>query len=121
LAIVNSQKSQEHWPIGWPPEALPVKIAPKLFERLDLEIRGFPLQATLDAIEKRTEVNFVYDHNGIVRAGIETSEVNVSLVQNKVTYMTAIGKLLRQTKPGMIQELRVDEAGKPFLWISTMR
>jgi hypothetical protein len=35
--------------------------------------------------------------------------------------MAAIGKLLRQTKPGSIQELRLDEAGKPFLWISTMR
>lgn len=121
LAIIDSQSSKEHWPIGWPPEQLPVKAAPKLFERLDLEIRGFKLQSTLDAIQKRTEIPFVYDQNSLARAGIEIDEVKVTLVQKKVSYMSAIGKLLRQTKPGLIQELRVDEGGKPFLWISTMR
>lgn len=121
LAIIDAQSSKEHWPIGWPPEQLPVRAAPKLFERLDLEIRGFKLQSTLDAIQKRTEVPFIYDQNSLARTGIELGEVKVTLVQNKVTYMSAIGKLLRQTKPGLIQELRVDEAGKPFLWISTMR
>lgn len=121
LAIVDSQSSKEHWPIGWPPEELPLRVVPKMFERLDLEIRGFPLQGTLDAIEKRTEVKFIYDHNGLAKAGIEMSEVKVNLVQKKVSYMAALGKLLRQTKPGSIHELRLDEAGKPFLWISTMR
>jgi hypothetical protein len=121
LAIISSPSSKEHWPIGWPPEQLPVKTAPKLFERLDLEIRGFKLQTTLDAIQKRIEIPLVYDHNSLARAGIDLNEIKVTLVQNKVSYMSAISKLLRQTKPGLIQELRVDEGGKPFLWISTMR
>jgi hypothetical protein len=121
LAIIETKSSKENWPVGWPPEQLPVKAAPKLFERLDLEIRGFLLGQTLNAIEKRTGIPFVYDHNGLARAGIELDQVKVTLVQNKVTYMSAIGKLLRQTKPSLIQELRMDEGGKPFLWISTMR
>jgi hypothetical protein len=34
------------------------------------------------------------------------------------TIKVIMGKLLRQTKPRLSEELRIDENGKPFLWIT---
>ncbi len=119
LMIVDSRESNENWPIGWPLERPPVQVEPKMFEQLALEIRGFALSDTLNAIEQRTGVPFFYDHNALARADIELSAVKVTLVTEKISYMVAVAKLLRQSKPGMIAEIRVDETGKPFLWIST--
>ena len=119
LLIVDSQNSSENWPVGWPLEKPPVQIEPRLFERLQLEIRGYPLSDALNAIEKRTGVPFFYDHNSLAREGVELAETKVTLVQDKASFMVAIDKLLRQSKPKLFDELRVDENGRPFLWIST--
>lgn len=118
LMLVDSQSSGEHWPIGWPIEVMPVRAAPKLFERLDLEIRSFPLKGTLDAIEKRTGISFIYDQNSMARQGIEIEETKVTFVKQKATYSSAINNMLGQTKPRLKYEIRMDEAGKTFLWIS---
>lgn len=118
LKIVDSQTAAENWPIGWPIERPPVQVEPRLFEKLALEVRGYPLNAVLDSIEKRTGVPFFYDQNSIARGGLEMSKTKVTVVQEKISYMVAIGKCLRQSRPQMIDELRVDEAGKPFLWLS---
>jgi hypothetical protein len=119
LMIVDSGNSSENWPIGWPIENPPVQVEPRLFERLQLEIRGYPLSDALNAIEKRSGVPFFYDQNSLARAGVELAETKVTLVQDKASFMVAIDKLLRQSKPKLIDELRVDENGKAFLWITT--
>ena len=119
LWIVETAASREYWPVGWPLEKPPVQVEPKLFETIELEIRGFPLKDALHAIEKRTGVPFFYDQNSMARAGIELSTTKVTVVQKKISFMVAIGKLLRQSKPRLIEELRMDEKGTPFLWIST--
>lgn len=119
LTIVDSGSSSENWPIGWPIENPPVQVEPRLFERLQLEIRGYPLSDALNAIEKRSGVPFFYDHNSLARNGVELAETKVTLIQEKASFMVAIDKLLRQSKPKLIDELRVDENGKTFLWITT--
>jgi len=117
--LVDSRSVKgEHWPIGWPISRAPVAVEPKLFERLDIEIRGFPMKDALDAVEKRAGVPFFYDHNTMAREGIELTETKATVVQKKAALMVVISKLLRQTKPRMSEELRVDENGKPFLWIT---
>ncbi len=121
VMLVDSQMSDEHWPIGWPAEKPPIQLEPKLFDRLELEIRGFPLADVLNAIEKRSGVPFFYDHNSLARHGVELAETKVTLVRDQVSLMVALGRLLSQSKPALVDEMRVDENGKPFLWISTIR
>lgn len=121
IRIVATEASTENWPVGWPIDEPPFKIEPRLFEKLQLEIREFPLSDALDAIERRTKVPFFYDHNAMARHGIELAETKVTLVRKKVSFVVAMGKLLSQCKPLMKDELRVDENGKPFVWISTVR
>lgn len=116
--LVDSRAEGEHWPVGWPISQAPLAVAPDLFERLDIEIRGFPIKDALNAIEKRGGVPFFYDHNTLAREGIELDDVKVTLVQKKASLMVALSKLLRQSKPRMSDELRIDENGKPFVWIT---
>ena len=122
LQIVDSQSADENWPVGWPIEKPVDQIAPKLFEKLDnIEIRGFLLNSILDRFEQRIGIPFIYDQNTMAREGINLAATRVTLVKNRIAYMVAITRLLAQTKPRMKQELRVDENGKPFLWISVPR
>lgn len=118
VRIVDSKAADENWPIGWPIELPPVAVEPKLFQKMPIEIRNFPLNDVLDAVEKRAGVPFFYDHNTLAREGLELANVKVTLVQKKVTLKVAISKMLNQSKPRMSEEIRVDENGKPFLWIT---
>ena len=90
-----------------------------MFERQKIAIGDFPLDQALGAIQKRVKIPFLVDQNSLARAGIELSDVRVSYVKEKVSYMVAIQKLLRQTQPRMLAEMRMDENDKPFLWLST--
>ncbi len=121
IHLVRFSDAEENWPVGWPTETNGSRVAPKLFAKTDLEIKGFPLKATMDAIEKRSGIPFLYDHNTLARKELDMSEIRVTLVRKNTSYMTGIRKLLSQTSPQMFKELRVDENGKPFLWISTKR
>ena len=119
--IAATGEVEEHWPVGWPIEETPLKTEPRLFERLDdVSINDFALQEALDAIQARVEVPFLYDQNGIARSEIELSEFKVTLVRGGAAYYTVIRKLLSQTKPKLGLELRRDENGKPFVWISPL-
>jgi hypothetical protein len=119
IQIVDSRSVEESWPIGWPIEKPVDQIEPKLFDNLEnIEIRGFALNSILDRLEQRLGIPFIYDQNTMAREGIDLEATKVTLVKERTAYMLAISKLLAQTRPRMKQEVRVDENGKPFLWIS---
>ncbi len=121
MRVIDSRSSQENWPIGWPIQRVPVQVVPRLFDTLPMEIRGFPMKTALDAIQKRAEIPFYYDQNSMAREGIELDKVKVNLSSKKISLMAATSKLLRQSKPQLWEEVRVDENGTPFLWITTRR
>ncbi len=120
LAIMDSRDTKEHWPIGWPIEEAPIKVAPSLFKELPVQISDFKLNDALDAIQPRVEMPFLYDHNSLVRNGIELDQVDVQL-DGEMSYFSVIRRLLGQARPKLISEIRTDEAGKPLLWITTLR
>ena len=121
MRVVDSRASKENWPIGWPIERVPVQVVPQMFDTLPIEIRGFPMKTALDAIQKRAEIPYYYDLNALAREGIELDKVKVALSSKKISLMSATTKLLRQSKPQLWEEVRVDENGTPFLWITTRR
>lgn len=119
VAIAKFNEVNEFWPVGWPNEKRTSEVYPKLMERQPIEIRNYSLSAVLGALQKRTAIPFLYDRNSIAKAGVDISGSRVTLVKKKVAYIVAIQDLLSQTKPRLRAEVRVDEADKPFLWIST--
>lgn len=121
MRIIDSRSSKEHWPIGWPIEKIPFQVVPQMFNKLPIEIRGFPMKTAVDAIQKRAGMPYYYDLNALAREGIEMDKVKVSLSSKKISLMLATTKLLRQSKPQLWEEVRIDENGAPFLWITTRK
>lgn len=119
FAIANYNEVSEFWPVGWPNDKRTSEVHPKLMERQPIEIRNYSLSAVLDALQKRTEIPFLYDRNSIAKAGVDIAGTRVTIVKKQVAYKVAIQDLLSQTRPRLRAELRIDEAEKPFLWIST--
>ena len=118
LGIVATGNADEHWPIGWPLEDRPSRIAPVLFRQTEVDIEGFPLDEVLKAIEAKTGIPFVYDQNTMARLGVEMKKVTVNIGLQKTYYEKIIRLCLHQGKARLKAELRVDESGHPFLWVT---
>ena len=120
IVIIDSREADEHWPIGWPLEGAPLAAVPKMFDQQDADIINYKLKTVLDIIEKTCEVPFLYDHNAIARHSVDL-DYKVSFKQDRVSYFAVVSRLLYQVRPQLKSEVRLDEAGKPFLWITTQR
>jgi hypothetical protein len=115
LLICGVRETPEAWPIGWPPQDIPAQVAPKLFEYLKVTITNRSLADALGAIQPRVEVPFLLDYNSLARSRIEIDKVKVTYAKERATYQSVLQNLILQS--GLTSELRVDEAGQPFLWI----
>ncbi len=123
LLIRSADEKVKNWPVGWPIVESLKKAAPKLYVKVDIRAEETPLMDLLSAIEGRMEFPFFYDHAKISANEIDLKETKVSFVRpgKKSSYDTVIDKVLNQCKPKLKAELRIDEVGKRFLWITTRR
>ncbi|MCC6126763.1 MAG: hypothetical protein IT426_17510 [Pirellulales bacterium] len=120
LVVVKSRPElKEIWPVGAKPEKREQEILPKLMEFLPVNVQNVSAATAAEAIAKRLEVPLVYDRVGLARHGIDPAKAMVSMPRSQTTYSLALRKLLSQA--GLRFELRVDEAGTPFLWIGTVK
>jgi hypothetical protein len=119
LVITDVRKAPESWPVGWPPEAPEKDLAPKLFEFFTFEAPGNPVDEALAALGPQVEVPLIYDHNGMARERIDLHKAMVKMPEARSYYKKVIDRVLFQAK--MKAELRVDEAGTPFMWLSPLQ
>jgi len=119
LLIGEAGEISESWPIGWPPQDSPYKTAPALFEYLTVEINEQPLLVAITAIQTRVKMPFLYDHNTMARDRIDPTQAVVSLPLKRTFYKKALDSVLFQSR--LRSELRVDDSGTPFLWISSTK
>jgi hypothetical protein len=117
--VGKARADHQAWPAGWKPEAKAVKVLPDLFEFLNVEIKDIPVSEALEAIEGRLKIPFLYDHNALALHGIDPREVQAEVPSKRLTYTQILNKVLMQAK--LRYELRLDEADKPFLWITTVK
>ncbi len=118
-ALVKAAPKLEVWPIGWEPERRRRDLLPAMLESHNINIQGVSAAAALDAIAKRLKVTVLLDHNSLARYGIELDNVMVSHPRRKTSYSAALRHILFQAK--LKSELRVDEAGRPLLWVTTIK
>ena len=119
LVITDVRKAPQSWPVGWPPEKPERDIAPKLFEFFTFEAPGNPLQQALDAIAANLQMPLLYDHNGMARQAIDPAKAIIEFPESRSYYKKVLSRVLFQAK--MKSDLRVDEAGQPFLWVSPLK
>lgn len=115
VALASDIKG-EVWPVGWKPNQPPSKLAPKMMERLNAEVEGFSLAEAMDSITPRAEVPILWDHATLREKKIVPAEIQVKLARQNTSLVRVIDRLLFQAR--LRGELKVDEAGTVFYWIS---
>ena len=121
IVIMDSLKADEHWPVGWPSTRGNALAVPSMFKSQKFEIRNYELKKILDALESKVKVPFLYDHNTMARHGADPTKLTATVVEQKQTFYGVVRKCLSQVRPQMKPEVRLDEAGNPFLWITTFK
>jgi len=117
--VRRATAEEDIWPIGWPPKEKRQALAPQLFDILPVKIDDFPLTETLAAIGQRIEIPMLLDHNTLARHAIDTKSLRVSYPGKKSSYSLVLRSILAQV--GLRGELRLDDAGSLFFWITTLK
>ncbi len=110
---------KEIWPVGRPPEKPLPEILPGLYEFHNVNVQNVSAATALEAVGKRLKTPILYDHVALARYKIDPAKAIVSLPAARTNYSLALGKMLFPV--GLKYEVRVDEAGAPFLWIFTVK
>ncbi len=116
LKIEPTRRGRETWPVGWKTETSPRQLVPQLYEFLTIEIDGYTLSAALDAIKPRLGTRLFFDQWILARSEIDPDQVQVKLPKRKTFLKNAVDKMLSQAR--LAGELRVDERGHSFYWIT---
>lgn len=119
LRIADSRALSEQWPIGWPPKGNPRETIPALFKFLNVEIDDISLGEALTAIGGRVKAPLLIDYNSLARLDVDLATRKVSIPKTNTFYAKSLDRILFQA--GLKYEIRVDEADKPFLWITAIR
>jgi hypothetical protein len=119
LVITPAQQGLEAWPIGWPGEKKDRELLPVLYEFLTVEIDGIEMSTALAALQERIKVPFLQDHNSLARHRVEPAKITVSVPTGRSYYRKILERVLLAGKLKL--EVRVDEAGTPFVWITTIK
>ena len=120
LAVSVAGASTEFWPIGWAPTAdrPESQIIPAMHEVRDVELDEVPVLDLVAVVAERLKTPVLMDHNGIARQGLKPADVKVSLKPSKLSYGVVLGRMLVKAK--LRYEVRIDDAGKPFVWIMSL-
>ena len=115
--IVPSKPGLEIWPVGWKPDQSAAKLLPDLFQAFNANVQNVPITAVFDAVSQRLKTPILLDHNALARHGIEPEKTLVSVPQGKMSYDRLLNRVCGKAK--LQTEFRVDEAGKPLIWVTT--
>lgn len=120
LRIAPKAIIEHPWPVGWPPEVRNVKLVPELFKIVNVELRNVTVAELIEKLEARPELPpLLVDLGSIRNAGIDPNTALVSLPPTRGAWITNLRKMLFPAK--LKSEVRIDEAGTPFLWITTLK
>jgi hypothetical protein len=120
LRIATPAEKQEVWPvgIGLTTATPPDKVAKPLFKFVTVEINERPLSEAIEAIQERVQIPVLLDHNALAKHEVDI-HTKVSLPAKKTFYKKILDELLY--KAMLRCEIRLDDADKPFLWVTTIK
>lgn len=119
LRIVDSKGAEKPWPVGWDSPQSAGRLWPDYFKQTNAEITDYVLADALSAIQQRVKLPMVFDHNNIVRQRIDLQQKVSTKKKGKKSYASVVDEILYQAR--LSAEMRIDEAEKPFLWITINR
>jgi hypothetical protein len=122
LEIRSGLTEKQSWPAGLSAQDQRRKLLPGLFEFLDAEIeKGTPMPDALAALSQKLKAPILLDHNALAELGLDLPKAKVTVPKIRTTPSQLLSRLLSAANPRLIYEMRIDEADKPFLWITIPR
>lgn len=121
FVVVDPKKHEgEFWPIGWAHKGAAKTAAPTLFNYLTVEIgEGTELTDIVENIAGRIKIPVLFDHNAMARDGLELERMTAKFPEKRTYYKRILEVTLGQGR--LKPYLRMDEANKPFLWVTTVK
>jgi hypothetical protein len=121
LRVVASRDTKDAWPVGYDPEGTPTQTAPGLMAFLTIDIEGYTLAEALEALGPRIKwkdkpLPIVWDHFTLRLNAVDPATVEVRFPKKRTFYKSLLDNLASQARLKL--DLRVDEAGTPFLWLT---
>ncbi len=116
---ISQRTADNTWPIGWASTLPPPKLTPKLFDKLEVEMKDTPFRRATEALQERLQLPLVYDHAALRERQIDLDQIKVRFPRKRVSYFTVIKNLLFQARLQM--EVRLDEADHPFLYVTPLK
>jgi hypothetical protein len=118
LRVERPNSEQSAWPIGYPDSRQAAGRIPRLLDFLPVAIHQTPLPTVLTALEQRLEVPMLLDRPAMAQRGIRMNRVLVTLPEEKTYYKKVLDQALFQAR--LQAQVRLDDAGRPLLWITTI-
>ena len=119
LWITTDEIAKESWPVGWKSQLSKRKLIPKIYDPLPVDVADTPIGDVVSAIAGRIETPVFYDTGLLEQLKIDPATTLVTYYSKRAIYTKALTMTL--SKAQLRYEIRVDERGKPFLWIFPRR
>ncbi len=119
LPLESGAEADKTWPVGWEPQGRRQKVLPELFAFHTISIQNVTLAKVLEAVGKKLDSPLLVDRGALARRKIDPEKIDVSLPAGRTTYGLALNRVL--SKSLLKFELLVDEAGRPFIWVTSLK
>lgn len=119
LVIDPLKSADEFWHVGWEPQERPIDTSPKLFEMVPVQLDDVRLVEVLDTVSAHTGLPIRYDDYRLAVYDIDLENLRVSYPARRTAWFIVLRGLTNPVK--LSHELRIDEQGRPFIWISTLK
>jgi hypothetical protein len=118
LTVYPLEDKGNVWPVGWPRENNVPDTCPELFRFKNIELDDEPLDEVLEAVASVINVPILIDRQGLAAKGVDFASVKITYPRKRTTWSEALKSFTYKAKSKV--EVLIDEAGKPFLWITPL-
>lgn len=116
--LVTVASGQTVWPVGWPITKPERDVLPMMFEMLNVELDDVDLAQVVTVIAERLKTPVLVDQQALVRQKIDMAAIKVSHPSKQTFYKKVLQIVLFKAR--LKHEVRVDDADKPLIWITTL-
>lgn len=117
MEIDRGNESSNLWPIGWKPEQSFSEILPAYFRAIPLDVEEVEVSSLVGAISDKLGVSDFSSAHELTAKGLDVNTLKYTRKNDRISparLLTAVGDKLE-----LGFDVRVDEAGKMFLWVTT--
>lgn len=117
LEIDRGNESSNLWPIGWKPEQSFSEILPAYFRAIPLDVEDVEVNALVGAITDKLGMPYFSSASELASKNLDINSLKYTRKNARISPARLLTSVGDKFELGF--DIRVDEAGKMFLWVTT--